>query len=254
MNYTVCLVIINDPGGRPVGAESSSVIANRFRCRHIREFDIIPAGHRSLGEGGLQKRAEHILQELVADSQLALGKNSSTERDTLLFFGHGLGGLLVQQIVLLAATSSRYQIVSQSIDLLVFIGTPHRTNSTSLPSQSIFHILASSRIKGINPVNLLSAIQSELPSLEDEFPIMLRNRLSIVNFIERSTTDDGPGVIPNEYCSTMGVPREENIRLACSYSELWTTVVTNEMAVDTIIKKLEQASNGQASGTISLNY
>ncbi|KAJ8133589.1 hypothetical protein O1611_g43 [Lasiodiplodia mahajangana] len=240
MNYPACLVVINDAEGRPAGAESLSDIANRFRCRHVREFDFISPMRRSLGKGALRQRAEDILQELVADSQLALGKGIATEKETLVFFGYGLAGLLVKQIVLSAATSSRYKIVSQSIGLLVFIGTPHRTKATSLPIKSKFHPLSVVMKNEIVPINLLSALQSELLSLEEEFPMMLMNKFNMVNFIGESTTGEDPSVAPNERCSTMGVPREENIRLPCSYSELREKVVTEKIAIDTIIKNLEQ--------------
>ncbi|KAJ3579867.1 hypothetical protein NPX13_g696 [Xylaria arbuscula] len=184
MSYTACLVIINEPGGRPDKSQSLESIAQRFHCQHAVEYDLIPAGYSSLGEGGLRQRAENVIQDLIRDDQSEPGKRIPTDYETLVFMGYGVGGLLLRQIILLLATSSQYEALSESTDVLVFFGTPHMKTPTASIQESIFRMVSSLRLSEIDPVNLLLAIQSALPSLENGFNNMLKKQYDIVNFTE----------------------------------------------------------------------
>jgi hypothetical protein len=48
-----------------------SLIPNRFPHARIKSYDFLPAGKQSLGDGGLRRRAEEVLQDLIKDEELS---------------------------------------------------------------------------------------------------------------------------------------------------------------------------------------
>ncbi|KAI1124885.1 ankyrin repeat-containing domain protein [Nemania abortiva] len=152
-----------------------------------------------------------------------MGKSTKPDvRTPIAFIAHGIGGILVKQALVAAASSAQHYHVMQKTVALLFFGTPHRTLSfinswedilTKIsPKLPLFHVISPAATQ-IQDLSLF------LDELSDQF-IHIAPRQRIINIIEQvgDTTDPRPSL--DNYSSTTGLVHELNITRACRHEDL----------------------------------
>ncbi|KAI0502782.1 hypothetical protein F5B22DRAFT_652747 [Xylaria bambusicola] len=83
---------------------------------------------------------------------------------------------------------------------------------------------------------------------------MLKKQYDIVNFIEVDSRWYRATIMANEYCSTMGIPGEENVQIICDHAESWANALSGQKVADVIIKKVERAVEAERNVNLRSQY
>ncbi|KAJ8131634.1 hypothetical protein O1611_g1991 [Lasiodiplodia mahajangana] len=201
----------------------------RFPETRVIVFDDLQSGTIDLAQiGWVWKAAQSLLQLLedeILGSQAPSNHTGHPRPGPILFLAQNIGGLVVKQALVEAATNSDYHDLILRTTTLFFLGTLHRaSNETSLEKQLMRHVLATTQ-QISDPLTFIQEAANIISSIGISFSL-LSSPFSIINFVE--LPDEGEccsvgliGQVVDETSYILGVPSEQNIVYNCAHGELW---------------------------------
>jgi hypothetical protein len=144
----------------------------------------------------------------------------------IIFVCHSLGGIVVKQAIIKAnndsAAFSDMRDISQSVQGIVFLGTPHRGSSSadysrilSLAVNAVGRSAQVTRFTGSTRTDLLQALRTnsrDLLSIGEDFS-RLADGFAIASFIETNRMPGMDSLIVDDSSGFIGFPRERKIHL-----------------------------------------
>uniref|UniRef100_A0A093X7X1 Ankyrin-3 n=1 Tax=Talaromyces marneffei PM1 TaxID=1077442 RepID=A0A093X7X1_TALMA len=153
----------------------------------------------------------------------------------LIFMGHGFGGFLTKQIMLMAKNESKFHMNYIRVRGIIFFGTPHRGVDLLSWENHVLRLLAFSKSTPGSISHLLQTLPEQLAEDAEEFAA-LSWQFHVMNMIEGQGTDYD--TVLDRFSASFDSRGGRNIIMSKKHSQLWD-LQPEDPWLDTILAMLK---------------